>query len=116
MGQSWHFALATLLIFAAVSLPAASAEEPPPVKLAPDSIGPSLAEADASSAVDASPVIEDSEACDADGCFHPTFRLRGRIDTDFLWSDQSALNRAVFGDLPDAFGLRRARIGAEGNL
>jgi len=47
---------------------------------------------------------------------YPTFRLRGRIDTDFLWSDQTPENRAVFGDLPDTVGLRRARIGAEGHF
>jgi len=46
----------------------------------------------------------------------PKFRLRGRIDTDFLWSDQSAGNRATFGDLASEEGLRRARLGAEGHL
>lgn len=46
----------------------------------------------------------------------PKFRLRGRIDTDFLWSDQTTANRETFGDLGDAAGLRRARIGAEGHL
>src|SRR5262245_31116288 len=45
-----------------------------------------------------------------------TFRLRGRIDTDAIWSSQSAANRATFGDLGDVVGLRRARIGAEGEL
>jgi phosphate-selective porin OprO/OprP len=42
--------------------------------------------------------------------------LRGRIDTDFLWSDQSAKNADTFGELGDTVGLRRARIGAEGHL
>jgi phosphate-selective porin OprO/OprP len=46
----------------------------------------------------------------------PKFRLRGRIDTDFLWSDQSAKNVETIGDLGDTVGLRRARIGAEGHL
>jgi phosphate-selective porin OprO and OprP len=46
----------------------------------------------------------------------PRFRLRGRIDTDFLWTDQNAANRETFGDLNDKVGLRRARIGAEGHL
>ena len=45
-----------------------------------------------------------------------TFRLRGRIEEDSLWSDQSAENRAVYGNLPDTSGLRRARVGAEGNF
>lgn len=44
------------------------------------------------------------------------FRLRGRIDTDFLWSDQSPANKETFGDLPDTVGFRRARIGAFGEL
>jgi phosphate-selective porin OprO/OprP len=45
-----------------------------------------------------------------------TFRLRGRVDTDAIWSTQSAANEATFGDLEDVVGLRRARIGAEGDL
>jgi phosphate-selective porin OprO and OprP len=45
-----------------------------------------------------------------------TFRLRGRIDTDAIWSSQSAKNTAIFGDLADVVGLRRARIGAEGQI
>ncbi|HUQ67900.1 MAG TPA: porin [Planctomycetaceae bacterium] len=46
----------------------------------------------------------------------PRIRLRGRIDTDFLWTSQSPENKATFGDLGDAAGLRRARIGVEGHL
>jgi phosphate-selective porin OprO/OprP len=42
--------------------------------------------------------------------------LRGRIDTDAIWSSQSAANEATFGDFGDVVGLRRARIGAEGDL
>lgn len=45
-----------------------------------------------------------------------TVQLRGRIDTDAIWSTQSALNEATFGELGDVVGLRRARIGAEGDL
>ena len=43
-------------------------------------------------------------------------RLRGRIDADAIWSSQSAANRATFGELRDVAGLRRARIGIEGEL
>lgn len=46
----------------------------------------------------------------------PVFRLRGRIDNDFIWSDQNTANRREFGDLGETAGLRRARIGAEGHL
>lgn len=45
-----------------------------------------------------------------------TLRLRGRIDTDAIWSTQSPANMMTFGDLSDVVGLRRARIGAEGEL
>jgi phosphate-selective porin OprO/OprP len=45
-----------------------------------------------------------------------TFRLRGRIDTDSIWSSQSPANIATFGNLGDVVGLRRAWIGAEGEL
>lgn len=45
-----------------------------------------------------------------------TFRLLGRVDTDAIWTTQSAANTATFGDLGDVVGLRRARLGAEGTL
>jgi phosphate-selective porin OprO/OprP len=45
-----------------------------------------------------------------------TIRLRGRIDTDAIATTQSAANVATFGDLGDVVGLRRARIGVEGDL
>lgn len=45
-----------------------------------------------------------------------TFRLRGRVDTDAIWSQQSAANEATYGDFGNVVGLRRARIGAEGDL
>lgn len=53
------------------------------------------------------------EWCSSTGA---SFRLRGRIDTDAIWTSQRAANRATFGDLSDVVGLRRARIGTEGNL
>jgi phosphate-selective porin OprO/OprP len=48
-----------------------------------------------------------------DGC---TFRWRGRIDMDSIWTTQSAANLAAYGELGDVVGLRRARIGAQGDL
>ena len=45
-----------------------------------------------------------------------TMRLRGRVDTDAIWSTQSPANEATFGELGDVVGLRRARIGVEGEL
>jgi phosphate-selective porin OprO/OprP len=45
-----------------------------------------------------------------------TFRLRGRIDTDALWSIQDARNISTFGDLGSVVGLRRARVGGHGYL
>jgi phosphate-selective porin OprO/OprP len=44
------------------------------------------------------------------------FRLRGRIDVDSIEPFQSAANQSTFGDLPNEFAFRRARIGAEGKL
>jgi phosphate-selective porin OprO/OprP len=44
------------------------------------------------------------------------FQLRGRLDTDAIGTTQSAANMATFGDLGDTVGVRRAWIGAEGNL
>jgi phosphate-selective porin OprO/OprP len=45
-----------------------------------------------------------------------TFKLRGRIDTDAITTTQSAANEAIFGDLGDTVGVRRAWIGAEGDF
>ncbi len=45
-----------------------------------------------------------------------TFQLRGRIDLDSIWTLQSAGNEFAYGDLGDVVGLRRARIGAQGDL
>lgn len=45
-----------------------------------------------------------------------TFQLRGRIDLDSLWTSQSAGNVFAYGELGDVVGLRRARIGAQGDL
>jgi phosphate-selective porin OprO/OprP len=45
-----------------------------------------------------------------------SLRLRGRIDTDFIWTKQSPGDIATFGNFGDVVGLRRARIGAEGTL
>ena len=41
-----------------------------------------------------------------------TFRLRGRIDTDALWSIQDTANINTFGNLKRY--SRRARVGAQG--
>ena len=46
----------------------------------------------------------------------PMFELRGRIDADAIWAQQSAANIADFGKLEDVVGLRRARIGVQGHL
>lgn len=46
----------------------------------------------------------------------PLFELRGRIETDVVFASQSPANEAIFGDLPHAAGLRRARIGGQGHL
>src|SRR5690349_17468886 len=45
-----------------------------------------------------------------------TYQLRGRLDTDALWATQSSKNVADFGELQDVVGLRRARIGIQGDL
>ena len=42
--------------------------------------------------------------------------MRGRVDTDAVWTTQSPASLATFGDLGDVVGLRRARIGVQGDL
>src|SRR5439155_19333231 len=44
----------------------------------------------------------------------PAFQLRGRIHADAVIVNQSTRNRAIIGDVQDATGFRRARLGAQG--
>lgn len=46
----------------------------------------------------------------------PTFELRGRIHADAIWVDQSEPNKAIFGNVANATGFRRARLGAQGTV
>ncbi len=43
-------------------------------------------------------------------------RLRGRIHADAIFVNQSARDRAIIGDLENAVGFRRARLGAQGTV
>src|SRR5262245_34159342 len=43
----------------------------------------------------------------------PVFELRGRINTDAILVNQSARNQAIIGDIENATGFRRARLGAQ---
>lgn len=45
-----------------------------------------------------------------------TLKFRGRIDTDSIWSVQSMASQVIVGNLGSVVGLRRARVGAEGDL
>lgn len=45
-----------------------------------------------------------------------TMTLMGRIDLDSLWTTQSQGNIFTYGELGDVTGLRRARIGVDGDL
>lgn len=42
------------------------------------------------------------------------YQLRGRIEADALWATQSPLNKVVLGDIENALGFRRARLGVQG--
>lgn len=44
----------------------------------------------------------------------PTFELRGRIEADAVLAAQSTSSKALIGDLQNAYGFRRARLGAQG--
>jgi phosphate-selective porin OprO/OprP len=46
----------------------------------------------------------------------PTIELRGRIQADAIFVDQSARNRAILGEIQNATGFRRARLGAQGTV
>ncbi len=46
----------------------------------------------------------------------PVFQLRGRINADTVIVNQSTRNRAIIGDVEDATGFRRARLGAQGYI
>lgn len=44
----------------------------------------------------------------------PTFQMGGQLQTDFLWFEQDAENRATVGNVPDIVDVRRARLVARG--
>jgi phosphate-selective porin OprO/OprP len=46
----------------------------------------------------------------------PAIRLRGRIHTDAIEVTQSLRDKMIFGNLQNAVGFRRARLGAEGEV
>ncbi len=46
----------------------------------------------------------------------PSIQLRGRIDLDSIWTLQSAGNVFAYGELGAVVGLRRARVGVQGDL
>jgi phosphate-selective porin OprO/OprP len=45
-----------------------------------------------------------------------TIELRGRIDADAVLASQSNASKAQIGDLQNAYGFRRARLGAQGTV
>src|SRR5262249_17874747 len=46
----------------------------------------------------------------------PAIKLRGRIHADTILVNQSAKNEAIIGNIQNATGFRRARLGAEGYI
>src|SRR5262245_12981475 len=45
-----------------------------------------------------------------------TVELRGRIHADAIFANQSPTDKALIGDLQNAVGFRRARLGAQGTV
>jgi phosphate-selective porin OprO/OprP len=52
----------------------------------------------------------------ADAPAKPSIKLRGRINADAINVSQSARDKAIIGDVQNATGFRRARLGAEGTV
>lgn len=46
----------------------------------------------------------------------PTFRIRGRIETDAIVAVQPTESKEIIGNLQNGYGLRRMRLGAEGTI
>jgi phosphate-selective porin OprO and OprP len=46
----------------------------------------------------------------------PTIKWTGQLQNDFVWFNQSDLNRQSVGELQDGVGFRRARLGAFGDI
>ena len=59
-----------------------------------------------------------TEVCDPGSLADPDpqIHLRGRINADAVFVNQSASNQAIFGDYQNAVGFRRARLGAHGQV
>jgi phosphate-selective porin OprO/OprP len=46
----------------------------------------------------------------------PNAHIRGRIQADAIWVNQSPTNKAALGNIDNAVGFRRARLGAQGTI
>lgn len=77
-----------------------------------NSVNPSIASMPAPPVLDAPPmetlVFEEAKQT------KPAIEVRGRIHADAILVNQSQRNQAVIGDVQDATGFRRARLGAQG--
>jgi phosphate-selective porin OprO and OprP len=68
------------------------------------------------------PDVEDFEAqgkkreLDAREEVKPAIEVRGRIQADAILVNQSEKNKAIIGDVENATGFRRARLGAQGSV
>lgn len=127
------------MVFAATAVAVAAAQAPPlPLTVAPDPL-PSTDDADAKGdiqsgqpstdehkgqATSAEPTSYDPDSDVRLATFHPplqgapdlplAFELRGRIEAESVMAAQSAQNEAAIGDLQNAYGFRRVRLGAQG--
>ncbi len=79
--------------------------------------GKSDAQSDGSQGVDAGSATNETPLTTPDKQDgKPTIALRGRINADAIVVSQSAKDRAILGNVPDATGFRRARLGAQGTV
>src|SRR5947209_16247494 len=99
-------------------VPGSSATTPPAkasAESAPASADDSEKNRDAAAKVPA-PTKADLSQLDREENDKPAIRLRGRIHTDAIEVTQSLRDKMIFGNIQNAVGFRRARLGAEGEV
>jgi len=102
--------LAIVAIALALAVCARGADEPQPADSPTPSVIPD------SNRLQPEAVELDGSAAHPSDALKPIIELRGRIHADAIFVNQSLKDKAIIGDLQNAVGFQRARLGAQGTV
>jgi phosphate-selective porin OprO/OprP len=105
------------------SVPSVDDRDPQPVPQGEPSVTPTLPNQNSSEAgageahgAKAEPTLTEVPFVEEKPDDKPVFELRGRIEAEAIFASQSERNQAIIGNLQNAVGFRRARLGAQGTV